>query len=249
MMTSDAPGAAPEGETLSLLLRQVLEVAEVRRDRDGPMLHKTISGSEIGTPRADVSRETFEQVLLTLLRLLVGDDPALPSRQAGSPPAGSPPTDSPPTDSPPTDSPPTGDAEAGRRAAPGDALPPTGGSAAGSAPDPLARAFSGLMSLVELRRELLPDFSPYDESWDLLLCAALCERLGQGVSVSELCRRIGCALATGQRRVERLERLQLLDRAPDPGDLRRHAIFPTEKGRKAAADYVAAVGRRGLLQL
>lgn len=248
-MNSDARrSAAPAGDPLSQLLQRVLDVVELpadgrypdpRRDGDGqgleldgardgarpaarPRTTKGLLAPDIPA-RSAGARQAYDELVVALLRLLVENHPGGgrrgPAREVLS----------------------DGNGLSSPRSDPEQAEPARG--------DALAGALSKLLSLVDLRRSLLPDVSPYDESWTLLLCAALAEREGRGVSVSELCRRIGCALATGQRRVDRLERLELLDRAPDPDDLRRHSVFPTEKGRKAAQDYAAAVGGRGLLGL
>ncbi len=114
--------------------------------------------------------------------------------------------------------------------------------------DPLAEAFSKILWVGDVRRKLLPEVSPYDESWAMLMCAGLAEREGRGLSVSELCRRIGCALATGQRRVDRLEQLELLERTPDPDDLRRHLILPTDKGRQLVESFIDTLTGNRILQ-
>lgn len=259
-MNSDARrSAAPDSESLARLLQRVLDVVEVRDDlpfpangfdkdegaanghsRDGydTARRRTRGEKSILPPapagRSAGTRQAYDALVVTLLRLLVENHPASEALagETGRDEGSRRPSD-----------------QLGAGAGFADTIDDRAGDASPEKSDTLAIAFSKLLSLVDLRRGLLPDVSPYDESWTLLLCAALAEREGRGVSVSELCRRIGCALATGQRRVDRLERLELLDRAPDPDDLRRHSVFPTEKGRKAAQDYAAAVSGRGLLGL
>lgn len=218
--------SAPTDDSWSRLLQHVWEVVEQNRGGCSPARQDSGSGStdadrlgqaprrregdgERGPPR----RETYDQALFALLRLLAESRP-LEGRDDG--------------DGAPTD---------GARQSEQDA-PEVGPD---EARDSVADALGRTLALVARRRDLLPDLSPYDESWAMLIAATLAEREGKRISVSELCRRIGCALATGQRRVDRLERLELLDRAADPDDLRRHIVFPTERGRKAAQDYAESV--------
>jgi DNA-binding MarR family transcriptional regulator len=97
---------------------------------------------------------------------------------------------------------------------------------------------AGLLNQADVRRRLQPDLSPYDESWDFMMALAQGGLQGRVPSVSGLCRQVGCPLATGQRRVERLEELGLIQRSQDPDNLRRHRVELTERGRGLVDAYV-----------
>lgn len=97
---------------------------------------------------------------------------------------------------------------------------------------------AGLLNQADVRRRLQPDLSPYDESWDFMMALAQGGLQGRVPSVSGLCRQVGCPLATGQRRVERLEELGLIQRSQDPDNLRRHRVELTERGRSLVDAYV-----------
>lgn len=97
---------------------------------------------------------------------------------------------------------------------------------------------ANLLNQAEIRRRLQPDLSPYDESWDFMMALAQGGLQGRVPSVSGLCRQVGCPLATGQRRVERLEELDLIQRSQDPDNLRRHRVELTERGRKLIDSYL-----------
>jgi len=124
-----------------------------------------------------------------------------------------------------------GGKEAGPAAA---AMPATRSGATG---DRSAR-LGHLLAQAEVRRRLQPDLSPYDESWDFMMALAQGGLQGRVPSVSGLCRQVGCPLATGQRRVERLEELGLIQRSQDPDNLRRHRVELTERGRGLVDAYV-----------
>ncbi|HKY94185.1 MAG TPA: winged helix DNA-binding protein [Kiloniellales bacterium] len=101
---------------------------------------------------------------------------------------------------------------------------------------------ANLLNQAEIRRRLQPDLSPYDESWDFMMALAQGGLQGRVPSVSGLCRQVGCPLATGQRRVERLEELGLIQRSQDPDNLRRHRVELTERGRNLVDAYVDSLG-------
>jgi hypothetical protein len=97
---------------------------------------------------------------------------------------------------------------------------------------------SRLLGHASVRRRLQPDLSAYDESWDFMLALAQGTLQGRIPSVSGLCRQVGCPLATGQRRVERLEELGLIKRSQDPDNLRRHRVELSERGRTLIDGYL-----------
>jgi DNA-binding MarR family transcriptional regulator len=101
---------------------------------------------------------------------------------------------------------------------------------------------ANLLNQAEIRRRLQPDLSPYDESWDFMMALAQGGLQGRVPSVSGLCRQVGCPLATGQRRVERLEELGLIQRSQDPDNLRRHRVELTQRGRGLVDAYVDGLG-------
>jgi len=98
-----------------------------------------------------------------------------------------------------------------------------------------------LLGQAAVRRRLQPDLSTYDESWDFMMALAQGALQGRIPSVSGLCRQVGCPLATGQRRVERLEELGLIKRSQDPDNLRRHRVELSERGRALIDAYLDAL--------
>lgn len=104
---------------------------------------------------------------------------------------------------------------------------------------------ANLLNQADVRRRLQPDLSPYDESWDFMMALAQGGMQGRVPSVSGLCRQVGCPLATGQRRVERLEELGLIQRSQDPDNLRRHRVELTDRGRTLVDAYVDGLGTAG----
>lgn len=98
-----------------------------------------------------------------------------------------------------------------------------------------------LLGQAAVRRRLQPDLSAYDESWDFMMALAEGALQGRIPSVSGLCRQVGCPLATGQRRVERLEELGLIKRSQDPDNLRRHRVELSERGKALIDAYLDAL--------
>ena len=112
----------------------------------------------------------------------------------------------------------------------------------GNASGERSTVLANLLNQAEVRRRLQPDLSPYDESWDFMMALAQGGLQGRVPSVSGLCRQVGCPLATGQRRVERLEELGLIQRSQDPDNLRRHRVELTQRGRGLIDAYVEGLG-------
>jgi len=134
-----------------------------------------------------------------------------------------------------------GSAPATARGAAQMAGQPTGQPARQAAADQggqRSEVLANLLAQAEVRRRLQPDLSPYDESWDFMMALAQGGLQGRVPSVSGLCRQVGCPLATGQRRVERLEELGLIQRSQDPDNLRRHRVELTDRGRGLIDAYV-----------
>jgi DNA-binding MarR family transcriptional regulator len=115
-------------------------------------------------------------------------------------------------------------------------------SGAGGERGERSTVLANLLNQAEVRRRLQPDLSPYDESWDFMMALAQGGLHGRVPSVSGLCRQVGCPLATGQRRVERLEELGLIQRSQDPDNLRRHRVELTQRGRTLVDAYVDGLG-------
>jgi DNA-binding MarR family transcriptional regulator len=107
--------------------------------------------------------------------------------------------------------------------------------------DDRGTTLSRLLGQAAIRRRLQPDLSAYDESWDFMMALAQGALQGRIPSVSGLCRQVGCPLATGQRRVERLEELGLIKRSQDPDNLRRHRVELSERGRGLVETYLDAL--------
>jgi DNA-binding MarR family transcriptional regulator len=119
---------------------------------------------------------------------------------------------------------------------------PAARSSAGGERGERSTVLANLLNQAEVRRRLQPDLSPYDESWDFMMALAQGGLQGRVPSVSGLCRQVGCPLATGQRRVERLEELGLIQRSQDPDNLRRHRVELTQRGRGLIDSYVEGLG-------
>jgi DNA-binding MarR family transcriptional regulator len=123
----------------------------------------------------------------------------------------------------------------------GPALPGQRGDRGGERGDDRGTTLSRLLGQAAIRRRLQPDLSAYDESWDFMMALAQGALQGRIPSVSGLCRQVGCPLATGQRRVERLEELGLIKRSQDPDNLRRHRVELSERGRGLIETYLDAL--------
>jgi DNA-binding MarR family transcriptional regulator len=122
-----------------------------------------------------------------------------------------------------------------------DGPPLRGNEGGGERGGDRAAALARLLGQATIRRRLQPDLSAYDESWDFMLALAQGTLQGRIPSVSGLCRQVGCPLATGQRRVERLEELGLIKRSQDPDNLRRHRVELSERGRALMEAYLGAL--------
>ncbi len=93
------------------------------------------------------------------------------------------------------------------------------------------------------RDQALGDFADLvgEPVWDILLCLFSAHHNRSSISVSSACFAAGVPATTGLRCIARLEARNMVVRAEDPFDKRRHLLTLTETGRLAVAAAVRAM--------